>query len=85
MASNEKTQKAREIAVELVKKNPDGIKLNAVVEHVCSKVTDMPAKAVRAAVGCLQTKFPDVIERSGRGVYKPKTSVAAPEPTPAAN
>ncbi len=59
----------RDLAKEIVRESPGGIRYSRLVEQIGSRSPETPRNTIHGAVWDLATRFPDVISKPSRGLF----------------
>lgn len=75
-------QAIRELALEIVKKNPGGIRFNQLVGVIAEANPGTPRRTIGGCVWDLERRFPNDVAKPSRGLYMPAAAKAADGVTP---
>jgi hypothetical protein len=84
-------EQIRQHAIQLLLDNRSGLRYSELVERVVAKYPETPGNSVSGAIWNLDTKFPEMVYKAARGVFRhkkyenesPTPATTAPEPAPA--
>jgi hypothetical protein len=76
------TNQIRGIALELIAKNPGGIRYGELVKRLVADHPETPLNTIHGSVWDLATRFPDKVVKPSRGLFKPTSPENDVEPEP---
>lgn len=71
-------QQIREIALQIVKESPAGVRYSDLVSRIAGEHPETPRNTIQGSIWDLDTRYPQLVHKPGRGLFMPSRRGDAP-------